>query len=266
MNSVPPAPDAAFRKYSYAGAYHHALMQQDEFYITKIQTAVAMVRVADVVIDIGCGDGVFVQYARERGGRVIGLDPSLEGLRLARSMVGGGGLCAASARHLPLPAQMADLVMMIDVVNYLDECDEVVAEAARVLKPGGALVIMSPFEISLQKERAQFADSWQARAWSDLELRDLAARYFAAVDVTYIKKVTPRGGLGPVLQLARRIGLIRPAAALAKMLVGRARATTPAPRVDGEPIVLNSLGLPPALAGPPQILEFILVARKGIPA
>lgn len=256
------AEPTAFRKYAYAGAYHHALMREDEFYIAKIRRALALVGPGDLVIDVGCGDGVFVKYARDRGGRVVGIDPSLEGVTLAREMTGPGGLCVGSAHSLPLREAIADLIVMIDVVNYLRDCDDVIGEAARVLRAGGQLVIMSPYDVSLQAERAAFADSWQTRAWTEAELKAIAGRHFAEVQLSHIEKVVPRAGLGLLTRAARALGVARPLIAAARRLLGRRRAAAASVETGDGTVVLNSLSLPPILTGPREKLEFVLVARK----
>jgi SAM-dependent methyltransferase len=89
------------------------------------------------VVDIGCGTGVHAELMRDRGFRVVGLDYSADQLRLARDRL---PVARADARALPLRSGSVRLVFSMFTHTDLDGFDLLVAEAARVLEPGGALV------------------------------------------------------------------------------------------------------------------------------
>jgi len=266
MNDTITDSEAAFKKYEYAGAYHHALMDDDPFYIAKIQRAVSLVRRGAVVLDVGCGDGVFVKYACEVDAKVIGIDTSEEGVRLARVMTGSGELCVAAADVLPIRSSSLDVVVMIDVVNYLPDCEEAIREAARALRTNGILIVMSPCDVSLEAERADIDDSWQTHVWTVETLRVLIEKHLCVDDVSFIEKVVPprilvvlarwiraTGLLGMVRRLVHVLQAIRPG-------VGRQRTAVSLP--NGRDIVLNPLSLPRSLVIGREKLEFIIVARR----
>jgi SAM-dependent methyltransferase len=262
------APDNAgpFLKYQNSGAYHHTLMERDPFYAAKIHKAVSLVRPGAVVVDVGCGDGVFVKYARgTHRACVVGIDPSEHGVRLARQMTGASKLCVGSAAQLPIRPSSADLVVMIDVVNYLPECDDAIREATRTLKPGGILVIMSPVDISLEEERLTTADSWQSRVWTVDQMRTLTERHLRVAEVTFIEKAVPTAGVGALFGLVRAMGLASIAQRIASALHGWRRQAAPAlstNSVPGGSIVLNTFSLPRLFVRRYDKLEFILIARR----
>lgn len=104
-------------------------------------------RAGDRVLDIGCGAGhLTVDLSRAVGkeGLVIGLDPSGAMLDAARRRCSG---CenvtfeTGSAEAIPLEDGAVDKAVSLQVFEYFDDIDRPLAEAFRVLRPGGRLVI-----------------------------------------------------------------------------------------------------------------------------
>jgi SAM-dependent methyltransferase len=99
-----------------------------------------------LTIDAGCGDGKWPVYLRRRGYRVIALDIAHEGVRRAREAEPGLEAVQGDVRRTPLRAGAVDAVISLGVVEH-DEAgpDAALAEARRILKPGGTLVLAVPF-------------------------------------------------------------------------------------------------------------------------
>jgi ubiquinone/menaquinone biosynthesis C-methylase UbiE len=102
-----------------------------------------------VLVDVGTGRGEMLAVAAELGaGRAIGIEYAEAGTRLtartlaARGVTDRAYVLQADARALPLPTASADMVTMLDVIEHLSpgELDAALAEAFRILKPGGLLV------------------------------------------------------------------------------------------------------------------------------
>jgi SAM-dependent methyltransferase len=101
-------------------------------------------------IDVGCGDGstaaAAVAACRARGAvlEIIGFDWSATGLAKARRH--GLPVARASVEHpgLPLASASVDLVVMSELIEHVVDTDAVLAEARRVLVPGGRLVLSTP--------------------------------------------------------------------------------------------------------------------------
>jgi SAM-dependent methyltransferase len=88
-------------------------------------------------VDVGCGTGLHAGVLVERGYRVLGLDYSADQLRLARDRL---PVARADGRALPLADGSVSLAVSLLTHTDLDGFDRLVAECARVLEPGGALV------------------------------------------------------------------------------------------------------------------------------
>jgi L-amino acid N-acyltransferase YncA/precorrin-6B methylase 2 len=107
--------------------------------------AVADLRHGETVLDLGSGGGIDVLLSARRVGpygKVYGLDASPDMLRLARRNAQEAGVTNAEFLHgtienVPLPAHAVDAVISNCVINLSDDKAAVLAEAFRVLRPGG---------------------------------------------------------------------------------------------------------------------------------
>src|SRR6476661_7288098 len=92
-----------------------------------------------VLVDLGCGGGLMGPHVAPLGYRHVGIDIGLPGLALARehglSPVGG------SALEVPLADSCADVVLACEVLEHVEDDVAVLAECARLLRPGGLLLL-----------------------------------------------------------------------------------------------------------------------------
>jgi len=97
------------------------------------------------VLDAGCGDGALVCVAASRGAEVTGIDPDAAMLAAARSRADKAGVKATfleeRAEQLPFPNASFDVVAAITVLCFVPDAAGAIREMARVLRPGGRLVI-----------------------------------------------------------------------------------------------------------------------------
>lgn len=91
-------------------------------------------------LDLGCGTGHYFAAIRSTGRWVVGLDVSADQLRVARQR--GGNLVRADALALPFPNGVFTGATAIWVSTDVDDLHAVLAEVARVLQPGGRLVLL----------------------------------------------------------------------------------------------------------------------------
>src|SRR5262249_1975171 len=113
--------------------------------------AALRVRPGERGLDIGCGPGFLsCELAREVGptGRVASIDASPEMLEAARARAAREGLAdrievaSGDAARLDFPGGAFDFVVAVQVYLYVAEIEQALGEAARVLRPGGRLVVV----------------------------------------------------------------------------------------------------------------------------
>jgi ubiquinone/menaquinone biosynthesis C-methylase UbiE len=135
------------------------------------------------MVDLGTGAGRMLALLGPRAGRGLGLDLSQQMLNIARANAAAAGLSHCELRHgdiraTGLPAGCADLVIVHQVLHYLMDPAVAVAEAARLVAPGGKLLVVdfAPHDLEFLREEHQhrrlgFADEEMARWLTDAGLQ-----------------------------------------------------------------------------------------------
>lgn len=132
------------------------------------------------LLDVGCGNGRYLLTMRSLGWQVQGVELSEDGLKVCRSAgldVHHGDLLSAS-----LAANSFDVVTARHLIEHVPDPHSFMAELARVLKPGGKLIIETPNSDALG--RAYLGPKWFANdvprhliLFSPTSLRVLAQKY-----------------------------------------------------------------------------------------
>lgn len=136
------------------------------------------------VLDVGCGDGTYAIEAAARGACVTALDVEEEMLDAARTRAERRGVVVTlrrgRAEALPFDGGAFDVVLAVTVLCFVPDARVVVREMARVLAPGGRVVLgeLSRWSVWAVERRARAwfgAGTWRrARFWTRGELRALA--------------------------------------------------------------------------------------------
>ncbi|HYM30532.1 MAG TPA: metalloregulator ArsR/SmtB family transcription factor [Candidatus Cybelea sp.] len=163
----------------------------------------------DEFLDVGTGTGRILELLAPRVGRGVGIDLSREMLAIARSTLENANLRHCQVRlgdmyHLPVPAASFDVITFHQVLHYADDPSAAIAEAARVLKPGGrvAVVDFEPHDLEYLREqhahrRLGFSEQ-EVAAWyaaAGLELN--ASRRLAGDPLTVGIWLARQPGSGP---------------------------------------------------------------------
>jgi arsenite methyltransferase len=112
-------------------------------------TALADLAPGEVVLDLGSGGGIDVLLSAKRvgpTGKAYGLDMTDEMLELARTNQRAAGVSnveflKGDIEHIPLPDASVDVIISNCVINLAADKGKVLAEAFRVLKPGGRFAV-----------------------------------------------------------------------------------------------------------------------------
>ena len=98
------------------------------------------------LVDIGTGTGRMIELFGPRSTRAVGIDRSSEMLRLARVKLEAAGISSSLRQGdmyaLPLADRSADSIIIHQVLHYAHSPAAAIAEAARVLAPGGSVLIV----------------------------------------------------------------------------------------------------------------------------
>ena len=161
-------------------------------------TALADLRPGEVVLDLGSGGGIDVFLSARRvgpTGKAYGLDMTDEMLALARDNQAKAGVenvefLKGEIESIPLPDASVDVVISNCVINLSPDKDKVLAEAFRVLRPGGRFAVSDVVfqgEMDLVPEALmQDVEAWSGCIAGALEERDYLAKLKRAgfVDAT----------------------------------------------------------------------------------
>jgi ubiquinone/menaquinone biosynthesis C-methylase UbiE/DNA-binding transcriptional ArsR family regulator len=182
---------------------------------SAIRTALADKPIRSL-LDLGTGTGRMLELFGADIERGLGLDLSLDMLALARARLDRAGLKHCSIRHgdiydLALPRDSFDVVIIHQVLHFLDDSAHAIAEAARVLRPGGRLLVVdfAPHDLEfLREEHAHRRLGFAAAT---------VAQWLEAAGLDVLRQETlppgPQGKIAVSLWLARdpRIVLAAPA-------------------------------------------------------
>ena len=118
----------------------------------RVKTVLKLLRSSDEhrVLDVGCGAGNVLAKAPARERHGIDLSPSL--VKRAQEKLGSGGVIVqGNAEQLPYDDEYFDRVLCTSVLSHVYAPEKVLAEAYRVLKPGGRLVVSVSNEDAIER-------------------------------------------------------------------------------------------------------------------
>ena len=151
-------------------------------------TALAELHAGEVVLDLGSGGGIDVLLSAKRvgpTGKAYGLDMTDDMLALARGNQAKAGVTnveflKGEIENVPLPDESVDVIVSNCVINLSLDKDKVLAEAYRVLKPGGRFAVSDMvYEgdlSSVPDEIKRSVELWGGCIAGALEERDYIAR------------------------------------------------------------------------------------------
>jgi len=111
---------------------------------SRVDVALKLIDKGDRLLDIGCGDGTFGYFAKNKYKEIYGIDLSENALKIAEKR----GIITTKINfndeRLPFEDDYFDAVSCLDVIEHIFEPRDLIKEINRVLKTGGELVISTP--------------------------------------------------------------------------------------------------------------------------
>lgn len=137
------------------------LHSPDDLVEARLREVLADAPLGDL-LDIGTGTGRMAELFAEQADRVVALDKSLDMLRVARAKLqrlpaDSVELVQGDFAALPFPAQNFDTVLLHQVLHFAPDPSVALAEAARVTRPGGRIVIVDFAAHAREELRARHA-------------------------------------------------------------------------------------------------------------
>jgi SAM-dependent methyltransferase len=166
-------------------------MPRDHAPFYRLAAEALELRADDVLLEVGCGSGAFLDWHAAHVGHVAGLDASDIQVDLARERLaeriatGTAEIVKGDASSLPWEDDRFSVVTIIAALELFAEPGPALAEMYRVLRPGGRGVFTMGFRLDAAKATGQRSASglW---AWSEADARQLVEEAgFADVSVTY---------------------------------------------------------------------------------
>lgn len=179
---MPEHSGSSFSKYRARGAYHWTALSRlpwrHHCYTTARYRAIleaAQLVPGERVLDLGCGDGVLIYLATQRGAVCSGVEPDEVGRSLAMSMLQARGISPVIFTDISqVPDASQECVLCAEVIEHVTDAGHFLEEIHRVLIPGGRVVLSTPVRLTETP-----LDREHVSEFSPGEFRDLCSKSFA---------------------------------------------------------------------------------------
>lgn len=135
----------------------------NEYLIAPVLDLASSIKPGDRVLDVGCGNGHIAGLFAQRGCAVVGIDPSESGIEAARKAHPGArfevDLATPDLRER-LGEEPFDLVVSAEVVEHVYDADIWARSCFNALRPGGILVLTTPYHGYLKNLVLSVFDKW----------------------------------------------------------------------------------------------------------
>ncbi len=148
----------------------------ENYWFRRHEAAYATIRPwcrSAVVLEAGCGEGYGAAQLREVASQVVGLDYDEPAVAHIRASYPEVEIVRGNLAQLPVRTGAIDVVVTMQVIEHLWDQPGFLAETARVLRPGGTLVVSTPNRLTFSPGQAEPLNPYHTRELSGAELTEL---------------------------------------------------------------------------------------------
>ena len=162
-----------------------------------------------VIADLGAGEGTFSQLLARRALKVIAIDNSEKMVEYGSGLARSHGVENLEYRlgnleSPPIEDASVDLAFFSQSLHHAHHPDRAVAEAHRILKPGGRIVVLDLLRHHFEEARELYADVWLG--FSEVEVqRFLSAAGFASIQTSLVHRESEKPHFQTLLALADKL-------------------------------------------------------------
>lgn len=174
-------------------------------HMVRYEFALPRVQGADV-LDLGCGCGYGAHFMATNGARsVVGVDLAEDALGYARANYKESNLSfeVMDVTALDYPEASFDSVVCLEVFEHVDDYEALLSEAARVLRPGGSLVLSTPNKLVWSPGREKPINPWHVWEFTREEFGSIMDAHLK--DVEYWCQTNSVPGIIPFILLNLRL-------------------------------------------------------------
>ena len=155
------------------------------------------------IADLGAGESLISQLLAKRADHVICIDNSVKMVEFGRELAARNELTNLEYRvgdieAVPIEDNSVDLALLSQALHHAQHPDRAVAEAFRILKPGGRVIILDLLEHHFEKARELYADVWLGFSENYL-YQTIKAAGFRSVDVSTVARETKEPNFETIL-------------------------------------------------------------------
>jgi ubiquinone/menaquinone biosynthesis C-methylase UbiE/predicted transcriptional regulator len=145
-----------------------------------------------VIADLGAGEGTFSQLLAQRAQQVIAVDNSEKMVEYGRMMAKKNGVRNLEYRRgdleeVPIETATVDLAFFSQALHHAQHPEQAMAEAYRILKPGGRVAVLDLVRHNFEQAREMYADVWLGFTEAEI-LRSLRKAGFRDVQTAIVHR------------------------------------------------------------------------------
>lgn len=158
-------------------------------------------RKAGLIVDIGCGIGKLASVFKDYSGSVVGLDSSLDAIKLIDKSDNKIFFIGGDALHIPLKDSICDICACIHVIEHVKDFNLLLREIKRITAYKGRVIFITPNKKWTRFSLPFLKDKTHVKEFDIDELKGIVSAYFSVEKIKPVSMFTSFGFLNPILNM-----------------------------------------------------------------